>query len=139
MAAVRLTEAALCVEQFARFAAPAPLLGTLVVINQLVTRDAEPSVCQEIFDGNAIWAATVTRDLTALAQTPDSAWAVDCASAEGAAVFEPERLVVCGIETMPWPICLEGSVVLKHRRSRMRYACRSQLQPKRQPAPSRSR
>lgn len=95
-------EAALCVEQFARFAAPAPLLGTLIVINQLVTRDAEPSVCQEIFDGDAIWAATVTRDLTALAQTPDSAWAVDCASAEGAAVFEPERLVVCGIETMPW-------------------------------------
>jgi alkylation response protein AidB-like acyl-CoA dehydrogenase len=86
-------------EQLGRHAVPAPVLGTLLVLEQLRSRGAEPGILAEIAAGRRRLGPVLTGDLRDFAVSPAGARAWDCAGASagvivaGAAELYPLRPV----------------------------------------------
>jgi alkylation response protein AidB-like acyl-CoA dehydrogenase len=97
--ALRLPEAAggsaascldVCVvaEQLGRFCVPAPIVGTLLLVEQLRLRGADPKLLEPIAAGERLAGVALTRDLRGFADSVADACAWDCAGADTA--------IVCG-------------------------------------------
>ncbi|HEY3737908.1 MAG TPA: acyl-CoA dehydrogenase [Jatrophihabitans sp.] len=76
------------VEQLGRHSAPAPVIGTLLLIEQLRLSAAEPALVGAIASGRRRAAVTLTHDLARFATSPADAYAWDCAGAETAVCVE---------------------------------------------------
>jgi alkylation response protein AidB-like acyl-CoA dehydrogenase len=73
-------------EQLGRHAVPAPVLGTLLVLEQLRSRGAEPAVLAEIAAGRRRLSPVLTGDLRDFAVSPAGARAWDCAGASAGVI-----------------------------------------------------
>jgi alkylation response protein AidB-like acyl-CoA dehydrogenase len=74
-------------EQLGRHAVPAPVLGTMVVLEQLRVRQAHAATLAEIAAGRRRLAPVLTEDLTAFADSAAGALGWDCAGAEHGVVL----------------------------------------------------
>ena len=74
-------DACLAVEQLGRFCFPAPVIGTLLLVEQLRLAGADTSLVAELGSGSRRAAVTLRRDLTGFATDPANAYAWDCAGA----------------------------------------------------------
>ena len=73
-------------EQFGRHAVPAPVLGTLLLMEQLRLREAEPWLLSEIAAGRSPLSPVLTADLRDFAASPAGARAWDCAGASAGVI-----------------------------------------------------
>jgi alkylation response protein AidB-like acyl-CoA dehydrogenase len=73
-------------EQLGRYAVPAPVLGTLLVLEQLRSRGAEPGILAEIAAGRLRLSPVLTGDLRDFAASPAGARAWDCAGASAGVI-----------------------------------------------------
>jgi alkylation response protein AidB-like acyl-CoA dehydrogenase len=84
-------------EQLGRHAVPAPVLGTLLVTEQLRCREAEPWLLADIAAGRRRLSPVLTGDLRDFAASPAGARAWDCAGASaGVIVAGAAQLVTLG-------------------------------------------
>jgi len=77
-------------EQLGRHAVPAPVLGTLLLLEQLRVRAADPDVLIDVATGRRRLSPVLTEDLRDFATSPVDARAWDCAGA-GAGVIVTDR------------------------------------------------
>lgn len=73
-------------EQLGRHAVPAPVLGTLLLLEQLRTRGAESGVLRDIASGRTRLSPVLTGDLRDFATSPAGARAWDCAGASAGVI-----------------------------------------------------
>ena len=73
-------------EQLGRHAVPAPVLGTLLVLEQLRSRGAEPGILAQIAAGRRRLGPVLTGDLHDFAASPAGARAWDCAGASAGVI-----------------------------------------------------
>jgi alkylation response protein AidB-like acyl-CoA dehydrogenase len=73
-------------EQLGRHAVPAPVLGTLLVLEQLRSRGAEPGILAQIAAGRRRLSPVLTGDLRDFASSPAGARAWDCAGASAGVI-----------------------------------------------------
>jgi alkylation response protein AidB-like acyl-CoA dehydrogenase len=69
------------VEQLGRFCVPAPVVGTLLLVEQLRLAGAADDLVEALGSGRRRAAPTLRRDLTGFATDPGDAYAWDCAGA----------------------------------------------------------
>jgi alkylation response protein AidB-like acyl-CoA dehydrogenase len=73
-------------EQLGRHAAPVPIMGTLLALEQLRSRGAEPGILAEVAEGRRRLSPILTGDLRDFATTPAGARAWDCAGAKAGVI-----------------------------------------------------
>jgi alkylation response protein AidB-like acyl-CoA dehydrogenase len=83
-------DACVVVEQFARHCTPVPVLGTLLLVEQLRLRGAAPDVLERVGSGALRAAVTLTGDLREFADGVAAARSWDCAGADLAVVAGPD-------------------------------------------------
>jgi alkylation response protein AidB-like acyl-CoA dehydrogenase len=77
------------VEQLGRFCLPAPVIGTLLLVEQLRLAGAADELVEGLGSGRQRAAPTLRRDLTGFAVDPIDAYAWDCAGAATAVCLDP--------------------------------------------------
>jgi alkylation response protein AidB-like acyl-CoA dehydrogenase len=84
------------VEQLGRSCVPAPIVGTLLLVEQLRLRGADAKLLEPIAAGDRLASVALTRDLRGFADSADDACAWDCAGADTA--------IVCGDDAVAFPL-----------------------------------
>jgi alkylation response protein AidB-like acyl-CoA dehydrogenase len=93
----------LLTEQLGRHAVAAPVLGTLLLVEQLRTRGAEPGILRDLASGRIRLSPVLTGDLRQFACSPAGARAWDCAGASAG--------VIVGRTAQAYPLRPAGTAV----------------------------
>lgn len=89
------------VEQLGRYCVPAPVIGTVLLVEQLRLASADPGLLAELGSGRRRAAVALRRDLTDFATDPADACAWDCAGAASAVCVDPTAAQASAYPVVP--------------------------------------